>query len=236
MAISEGTSSSYKVPIKTYQPIASVAALSERLRQLQISGDSRRPHARLVGGGVLDAPSRKAAVFAGSTLVIRLGTARLHPKGHFLALRAQGVTSAYGPRNDKLGAFTILTMLCTSCSCLPGAQGAPLQTQSVHTVLTIICANCQCLPGDCHVGLRPPRNDNSGGVYHFNDGLYGPAVPRRARLSAPLQRPVDGLPAELPLHFPLPYDKIRAMKKGGRPMLREIVRFAVPGCALAAAI
>ena len=34
----EGTSSSYKVPIKTYQPIASVAALSERLAGWQYSG------------------------------------------------------------------------------------------------------------------------------------------------------------------------------------------------------
>ena len=39
----EGTSSSYKVPIKTYQPIASVAALSERLWQLQVGLHHRRP-------------------------------------------------------------------------------------------------------------------------------------------------------------------------------------------------
>ena len=39
----EGTSSSYKVPIKTYQPIASVAAPSERLAGWQVIEWLRRP-------------------------------------------------------------------------------------------------------------------------------------------------------------------------------------------------
>ena len=61
---------------KTYQPIASVAALSERLWQLQISVHYV-DRTCLVGGGVLDAPLRNATIFAGSLPVIRPGTARL---------------------------------------------------------------------------------------------------------------------------------------------------------------
>ena len=32
---------------------------------------------------------------------------------------------------------------------------------------------------DCHVGLRPPRNDKSGGQHCFNGGQYGSGVPSR---------------------------------------------------------
>ena len=32
---------------------------------------------------------------------------------------------------------------------------------------------------DCHVGLRPPRNDKSGGQHCFNGGRYGSGVPSR---------------------------------------------------------
>ena len=32
---------------------------------------------------------------------------------------------------------------------------------------------------DCHVGLRPPRNDKSGGQHCFNGGRYGLGVPSR---------------------------------------------------------
>ena len=39
----EGTRSSYRLTIKTYKPIASVAAFPERLWQLQLSGKYRRP-------------------------------------------------------------------------------------------------------------------------------------------------------------------------------------------------
>ena len=41
----EGTCSSYQLPLKWHAPIASVAALSERHGQLQVSRHSRRPHA-----------------------------------------------------------------------------------------------------------------------------------------------------------------------------------------------
>ena len=45
---------------------------------------------------------------------------------------------------------------------LHGAQGAPLQTQSVRTILTAACASCKCLPEIAASGFRPPRNDKSG--------------------------------------------------------------------------
>ena len=80
----------------------------------------------------------------------------------------------FAPRNDNSGAFTILTMACTSreyragrgmplpyngvynrreypeiCSCqwrsLP-VKGTPLQTQSVFTFLSAPCTNWKCLP------------------------------------------------------------------------------------------
>ena len=38
-----------------------------------------------------------------------------------------------------------------------------------------------------HVGLRPPRNDKSGGYYRFIVNLFGSAVQRRERHAAPLQ-------------------------------------------------
>ena len=40
---------------------------------------------------------------------------------------------------------------------------------------------------DCHVGLRPPRNDKSGGQHCFNGGRYGSggAFPRLPRRFAP---------------------------------------------------
>ena len=45
---------------------------------------------------------------------------------------------------------------------------------------------------DCHVGLRPPRNDKSGPQCHFNDSLYWLQVRRRAGLSPPLQFYLSG--------------------------------------------
>ena len=42
-----GTTDSYRLPLKWYAPIASVAAVSDRHWQLQISGHHRRPHTPL---------------------------------------------------------------------------------------------------------------------------------------------------------------------------------------------
>ena len=44
-----------------------------------------------------------------------------------------------------------------------------------------------------HVGLWPPRNDKSGGVCHFDGGLYGLQVHRREGHAPPLQRTAGGL-------------------------------------------
>ena len=41
-----------------------------------------------------------------------------------------------------------------------------------------------------HVGLRPPRNDKSGGYYRFIVNLFGSAVQRRERHAAPLHWPL----------------------------------------------
>ena len=39
-----------------------------------------------------------------------------------------------------------------------GAQGTPLQTQSVCTYLSTPCTNCKCLP-EIATGAKRPRND-----------------------------------------------------------------------------
>ena len=81
------------------------------------------------------------------------------PQGHFLALRAQGATAPSGPRNDKSGAFAILTVSCTDCKCVAGS-GMPLPYKGRcgrrgHTEI------CECLP---EIATAPsgPRNDKSG--------------------------------------------------------------------------
>ena len=70
---------------------------------------------RLVGGGVLDAPSRKAAVFAGSTLlsgwVLRDCTPRALPR----ASRSGRHVGLWPPRNDKSESFTPQNAYRKSC-------------------------------------------------------------------------------------------------------------------------
>ena len=68
------------------------------------------------------------------------------PQGHFLALRAQGATSACG-----LLAMTNLRtsrhrMCAAKIASLHGAQRTPLQTQLVHTVLSTAGTSRKCLP------------------------------------------------------------------------------------------
>ena len=43
------------------------------------------------------------------------------------------------------------------------------------------------VPRDCHVGLRPPRNDKSGSHHRFSDSPCESFVQRRERHAAPLQ-------------------------------------------------
>ena len=56
-----------------------------------------------------------------------------------------------------------------------------------------LSAKTQLPSRDCHVGLWPPRNDKSGGVCHFDGGLYGLQVHRREGHAPPLQRTAGGL-------------------------------------------
>ena len=80
-------------------------------------------------------------------------------------------TTPAGSRNDKSGSLTPMN-LCLKYASLQGAQGTPLQTQSVCTFLSSICTNCECLPKiapqghflalraqGATSGFRPPRND-----------------------------------------------------------------------------
>ena len=62
--------------------------------------------------------------------------------------------------------------------------------------------NRNCLPEIATAPLGP-RNDNSGDCFRFNAALFGSAVQRRARLSLPLQRPVDAL-CSFPISAPSP--------------------------------
>ena len=52
-------------------------------------------------------------------------------------------------------------------------------------VLSAAGTDCKCLP-EIATGAKRPRNDNLGGIYHFNDSLYGRQVRRRARHASPL--------------------------------------------------
>ena len=106
----------HRLPIKTYQPIASVAALPERLWQLQLSGKYRRPCnvPKFViarpqkGRGDLAVPGRITQEGSGE---IATASPRLHPKGTSsrFALRAP---RCFAPCNDTSG----------WCGCGNGAQ------------------------------------------------------------------------------------------------------------------
>ena len=126
----EGTSSSYKVPIKTYQPIASVAALTAQ------------PLAALppYGCGVPLAGSERLAGWQYS--------------GHvFYGMRPPSLSFRGAKRRGNL---------------LQAVALSPMAFLRSGRVLR-----------DCHVGLRPPRNDKSGGQHCFNGGRYGSGVPSR---------------------------------------------------------
>ena len=84
-------------------------------------------------------------------------------------------TTPAGSRNDKSGSLTPMN-LCLKYASLQGAQGTPLQTQSVCTFLSSICTNCECLPeiapqghflalrAQGATGAERPRNDRAGGL------------------------------------------------------------------------
>ena len=48
-----------------------------------------------------------------------------------------------------------------------------MTSRGASTVLTAAGTDRGVPSRDCHVGLRPPRNDKSGGQHRFNGGRYG---------------------------------------------------------------
>ena len=123
-----------RLPIKWYAPIASVAAVTAQpLAALPpygcgvpFTGSDRHWHSQISGYSAdrtdfqichCDAPkgpwqSRAGSYdFADGFPVIRPSTARFPRR--------------FAPRNDKSGAFAILTAVCTDCKCVAGS-GMPL--------------------------------------------------------------------------------------------------------------
>ena len=96
------------------------------------------------------------------------------------------------PRNDKSGGQ----------HCFNGGRyGSGVPSRDCHVASLLAMTNRRCVPfydgsfrtavpsRDCHVGLRPPRNDKSGGQHRFNGGRYGsggafPRLPRRPPASS----------------------------------------------------
>ena len=64
----------------------------------------------------------------------------------------------FAPRNDKPVCPAPMNLCCKTYS-LQGAQGTPLQTQSVHTVLSTPCTNCKCVAGS---GMPFPATRHEG--------------------------------------------------------------------------
>ena len=70
------------------------------------------------------------------------------------------------------------------CSCQWRSLSAATDAIGLY-VLSAAGTDCKCLP-EIATGAKRPRNDNLGGIYHFNDSLYGRQVRRRARHASPL--------------------------------------------------
>ena len=106
-----------------------------------------------------------------------------------------------GPRNDKPEGIAPMNLCRKYCHPARRSLSAATPHISAFSILTAACTGCECLPEIATAPLGP-RNDKLGGVCHFNGGLYGLRVPRRARHASPLQR-TTGSPATLStLHFP----------------------------------
>ena len=74
--------------------------------------------------------------------------------------------------------------LCCKTYSLQGAQGTPLQTQSVHTVLTAAGTDCKCVAGS---GMPLPYNGRCSSAVHAPP-LQGLVGSRRNFFSFPLAR------------------------------------------------
>ena len=84
------------------------------------------------------------------------------PQGHFLALRAQGATAPLGPRNDKLEGIAPQNPCSICCQLAWRSLSAATDAIGAHHFNGGLY-ELQVPSRDCHVGLRPPRNDKSGG-------------------------------------------------------------------------
>ena len=137
----------------------------------------------------------------------RQGGAAVHQRPYAVELSRtrRSLSAATGP----VGTGSILTIVCAYRQHCAG-RGMPLPYNSVCGrrwcpeicscqwrsltaatdaiglyVLSAAGTDCKCLP-EIATGAKRPRNDNLGGIYHFNDSLYGRQVRRRARRASPL--------------------------------------------------
>ena len=137
----------------------------------------------------------------------RQGGTAVHQRPYAVELSRtrRSLTAATGP----VGTGSILTIVCAYrqhcagrgmplpyngvcgrrwcpeiCSCQWRSLTAATDAIGLY-VLSAAGTNRQCLP-EIATGAKRPRNDNLGGIYHFNDSLYGRQVRRRARHASPL--------------------------------------------------
>ena len=137
----------------------------------------------------------------------RQGGAAVHQRPYAVELSRtrRSLTAATGP----VGTGSILTIVCAYrqhcagrgmplpyngvcgrrwcpeiCSCQWRSLTAATDAIGLY-VLSAAGTDCKCLP-EIATGAKRPRNDNLGGIYHFNDSLYGRQVRRRARRASPL--------------------------------------------------
>ena len=131
-----GTSDSYRPSIKRYAPIASVAALTERLVQRHSTAGGHwcttaLPDVSLRGAkrrGNLTVQCRITGNFRRK----RDRSQEIAPQGHFLALRAQGATAPLGPRNDKSGSAALTMVPCTEWAVLMPLRGRARHASPLH--------------------------------------------------------------------------------------------------------
>ena len=147
--------------VRTAAPIASAAALTAQplaacpLRvasALQVGNDcstfcvASPPSLSLRGGRRPTWQSRSIRLNRGKAIgEIATAFPRLHPKGTSSRFALRAPRPRWGLAMTNLGALR-RRMCAAKIARLHGAQGAPLQTQSVRTILTAACTNCKCLP------------------------------------------------------------------------------------------
>ena len=131
------TPNSYWLPLKWYTPIASVAALSERLVHLQIMQRKfigmRLPSLSLRGPEGAVAISSNRLRFRRGLPVIQLCTARLPRR--------------FAPRNDTSRSMTQGTVRCTEMAVLLPLRGRARHASPLRFALHSITKNCRTRVG-----------------------------------------------------------------------------------------